>query len=79
MQTPICNIAALKWKRLNMNRENYKVDRKKPKQNNAVSRSKRQMLATPKITNSAATPKLREIYSSKTEWATKVLPKIKEQ
>lgn len=61
-----------------MNRENYKKDRNKPKQNSAISRSKKQMLAKPKVTNSAATPKLREIYSTKIEWATKTLPKLKE-
>jgi len=61
-----------------MNRENYKKDRNKPKQNSAISRSKKRMLAKPKVINSPATPKLREIYSTKIEWATKTLPKLKE-
>ncbi len=61
-----------------MNRANYKVDRNKPKPNNTISRSKKQMLAKPKMINSAATPKLRENYLSKKEWLTKVIPKQKE-
>jgi hypothetical protein len=61
-----------------MNRENYKKDRNKPKQNSAISKSKKRMLAKPKVANSAGTPKLREIYSTKIEWATKTLPKLKE-
>jgi hypothetical protein len=69
----------LKEKRLKMNRANYKVDRNKPKQNSAITRSKKQMLAKPKATTSGAMPKLRQIYSSKTEWATQILPKLKEK
>jgi hypothetical protein len=61
-----------------MNRANYKVDRNKPKVNNTISRAKKQMLAKPTNINSTRTPRLREIYSSKTEWATKILPKLKE-
>ncbi|MCW3999888.1 MAG: hypothetical protein NWE93_06590 [Candidatus Bathyarchaeota archaeon] len=64
---------------MNTNRENYKVDRNKPKPNRGSSKSKKQMLAKPIIANSNATPKLREVYSSKREWATKILPKVKEQ
>ncbi len=62
-----------------MNPEHYKSIRNKPKRNSAVSRSKIQMLAKPTGMNSNAAPKLREIYSTRIEWATKILPKVKEQ
>jgi len=42
----------------------------------SITRAKKQMMAKPKeISN---TPKLRLIYTTKIEWATKVLPKLKE-
>jgi hypothetical protein len=60
-----------------MNRESYKTKRKgQPKRNPTMSRSKKQMMAKPKEVSS--TPKLREIYNTKIEWATKILPKLKE-
>jgi hypothetical protein len=65
------------YQRSNMNPENYKINRNKPKRNSAISKSKSRMLAKVKLT-STSTPKLRTIYSTKTEWATKVLPKLKE-
>jgi hypothetical protein len=37
------------------------------------------MLAKPKTSTSAAVPKLREIYSEKIEWATRLIPKPKEE
>jgi hypothetical protein len=61
-----------------MNPENYKSIRNKPKRNNATSRSKSQMLAKVKGSDSTGTSKLRAIYSNKTEWATRTLPKLKE-
>jgi hypothetical protein len=60
-----------------MNPENYKKSRNKPKRNSAISKSKSRMLAQVKLT-STSTPKLRTIYNTKTEWATKILPKLKE-
>jgi len=60
-----------------MNPENYKIVRNKPKRTSAISKSKSRMLAQVKLT-STSTPKLRNIYNTKTEWATKVLPKLKE-
>ena len=60
-----------------MNPKNYKTVRNKPKRNSAISKSKSRMLAKVKLTSTSA-PKLREIYSTKTEWVTKVLPKPKE-
>jgi hypothetical protein len=63
-----------------MNPENYKTKRQgQPKRASALSKSKSSMLANAKTPTSYATPKLCEIYSAKTEWATKVIPKLKEQ
>jgi hypothetical protein len=62
-----------------MNRENYKKSRNKPKNNSKISRAKSQMLAKPKGINSTATPKLQVLYSTKTEWLTNVIPKLKSQ
>jgi hypothetical protein len=59
-----------------MNPDNYKSIRNKPKRNSAISRSKSRMLAKPTV--APATQKLRDNYKSRTEWATKVLPKLKE-
>jgi hypothetical protein len=61
-----------------MNRENYKSKRKgQPKRNSAINRSKRRILAKVKEPNNS--PKLREIYSTKIEWAIKIIPKLKEK
>ncbi len=61
-----------------MNPENYKTKRKgQPKRNSAANRSKRRMLAKAKEPNTS--PKLREIYSTKIEWVTKIMPKVKEE
>jgi hypothetical protein len=62
-----------------MNREKYKSNRNKPKRKSTVSKAKTQMMAKPKTTNSNATPKLRAIYNTRTEWITKVIPKLKEK
>jgi hypothetical protein len=62
-----------------MNRENYKSIRNKPKRKSTVTRAKTQMMAKPKASNSNATPKLRAIYNSRTEWIMKVIPKLKEK
>jgi hypothetical protein len=60
-----------------MNRENYKSKRKgQPKRNRANNRSKSSLVTAAKVWN---TPKLREVYSNRTEWATKMLPKLKEK
>ncbi len=60
-----------------MNPENYKSKRKgQPKRNSAANRAKRRMDAKAKEPNTS--PKLREIYSTRTEWATKIIPKLKE-
>jgi hypothetical protein len=63
-----------------MNPEHYKSKRKgQPKRNGAISRSKSRMLAKAKEWTPITTPKLREIYSTKTEWAIKIIPKLKEK
>ena len=62
-----------------MNRENYKKSRNKPKNNSKITRAKRQVRANPKSANSTGTPKLRALYSAKTEWLTNVIPKPKSQ
>jgi hypothetical protein len=61
-----------------MNPENYKTKRKgQPKRNSAANRSKRRLLAKAKEPNTS--PKLLQIYSTRTEWATKIMPKVKEE
>ena len=62
-----------------MNPEHYKSIRNKPKQNSAISRTKSRMLAMAKEWKPITTPKLRETYSTKIEWATKILPKLQEK
>jgi hypothetical protein len=63
-----------------MNRQSYKTTRKgQPKHVGPRSKCKIQMLAKPKASSSTSTPKLREIYFTKTEWAIKTMPKLKEK
>jgi hypothetical protein len=62
-----------------MNRQNYRPDRKKPKQNNTISKIKKQMLTKPKMITAEASQKLQKAYSTKTEWIAKVIPKQKDQ
>jgi hypothetical protein len=60
-----------------MNREDFKTKRKgQPKQRNSEGRAKRRLSI--KQWTPHTTPRLREIYATKTEWATKKLPKLKE-
>jgi len=63
-----------------MNRENYKSKRSNPTKNSATKKAKTQMKTKPKaITSTASSSKLRAIYNTRTEWATKLIPKAKEQ
>jgi len=62
-----------------MRLERYKSIRKKPKRDTTITKSKKRMLAKPKISPAATAPKLREIYSEKIEWATNLIPKPKEE
>ncbi len=59
-----------------MNPENYKSIRNKPKRNTSISKSKSRMLAKP--TMAPATQTLRDNYKNRTEWVTKIIPKLKE-
>jgi hypothetical protein len=60
-----------------MNPQNYKSIRNKPKRASGLTKAKARMNAKVALT-STATPKLRTIYNTRTEWATKTLPKLKE-
>jgi len=62
-----------------MNRENYKIKRNKPKSNSKISKAKSQMLTKPRGVTLTSTKGLRKTYSTKTEWITNVIPKLKEQ
>jgi hypothetical protein len=62
-----------------MNRESYKTKRKgQPKKDNSFSKAQRERAAKPKTSSSTSTPKLREIYFTKTEWAIKIMSKLKQ-
>jgi hypothetical protein len=59
--------------------EHYKTKRKgQPKRTSKHSTLKRQMLAAVKGRKPITSPKLVEIYSTKTEWMKKAIPKLKE-
>jgi len=62
-----------------MSLEHYKTKRKgQPKRKSKLSDSKSRMLAMAKGSKNITSPKLREAYSTKTEWMKKVVPKLKE-
>jgi len=61
-----------------MNREQYKSIRKKPKRNSEISKYKSRVLAMAKEWKPTTSPKLREAYSTKNEWAINMIPKLKE-
>jgi len=63
-----------------MNPEHYKTMRKgKPKRKDKLSWSKRQMLKAAQEWKPTTSPKLREAYSTKIEWARKLIPKLKKE
>jgi len=63
-----------------MKREHYKPIRKgKPKRKGKISRSKSRMLAVAQGWEPITSPQLREAYSTRIEWARKLLPKLKEE
>jgi len=70
---------ALNWKRLNMNREQYKSIGKKPKRSSKISKNRMRVLATAKEWKPTTSPKLVEAFSTKTEWATNIIPKLREK
>jgi len=62
-----------------MNPANYKTKRQgQPKRTGPLSKRKSSMIAHAKVVTLNTSPVLREIYNTKTEWATKILPKLKE-
>jgi hypothetical protein len=63
-----------------MKPEHYKPMRKgKPKGKGKTSRSQSRMLAAAQRWKPITSPQLREAYSTKIEWATKLIPKLKEE
>ena len=63
-----------------MKPEHYKPIRKgKPTRNGKISRRKSRMLAVAQKWKPITSPRLREAYSTNTEWATKLIPKLKKE
>jgi predicted HTH transcriptional regulator len=63
-----------------MKPEQYKRIRKeKSKRKGKISTSKRRMLAVAKEWKPITSSQLREAYSTKTEWARKLIPKLKKE
>ena len=63
-----------------MKPEHYKPIRKeKPKRKGKTSKSKSRMLAVAKEWKPITSPQLREAYSTKIEWARKLIPKLKKE
>jgi hypothetical protein len=63
-----------------MNFENYKSVRKgKPQRKSKHSGSKSRMLKAVKEWTPMISPKLLEVYSTKTEWVMKIIPKLKKE
>ena len=63
-----------------MKPEDYKAIRaEKPKRKGKLSTRKRRMLARSQEWNPITHPQLREAYSSKIEWARKLIPNLKKE
>jgi hypothetical protein len=62
-----------------MNPEHYKSIRKKPKRKSKISGSKSRMVKAAQEWKPTTSPKLHEAYSTKTEWARKIIPKLKKE
>ena len=63
-----------------MKAEDYRsISTEKPKRKGKLSTSKRLMLAASQERKSITSPKLCEAYSSKTEWAKNLIPKLKKE
>jgi len=61
-----------------MKPEHYKPIRKeKPKRKGKTSKSRSRMLAVAQEWKPITSPQLREAYSTKIEWARKLIPKLK--
>jgi hypothetical protein len=55
------------------------LKKEKPKQKGKTSTAKRRMLATAQERIPITSPQLREAYSTKTEWAKKLIPTLKKE
>jgi hypothetical protein len=63
-----------------MKPEHHKPIRKeKPKRKGKISRSKSRMLAVAQKWKPNTSPQLREAYSTKTEWAMNLIPKLRKE
>ena len=63
-----------------MKPEHFKPIRKpKPKRRGKIGRFKSRMLAAAQEGKPITSPQLREAYSTKIEWARKLIPKLKEE
>jgi predicted HTH transcriptional regulator len=63
-----------------MKPEHYRPTRKeKPKGKGKISRSKSLMLAVAQEWKPTTSPQLREAYSTKIEWAKRLIPKLKKE
>jgi hypothetical protein len=63
-----------------MKAEDYRPKKtEEPKRKRKLSTRKRRMLARSQEWNPITYPQLREAYSSKTEWVTKLIPKLKKE
>ena len=63
-----------------MKPEHHKPIRKeKPKLKGKISKSKSRMLAVAQEWKPITSPQLREAYSTKIEWARKLIPKLKKE
>jgi len=63
-----------------MKPEHYKPIRKpKPKRKGKIGRLKSRMLAVAQEWKPITSPQLREVYSTKIEWARELIPKLKKE
>jgi hypothetical protein len=63
-----------------MKPEHYKPIRKeKPKRKGKISKLKSRMLAVAQEWKPITSPQLREAYSTKTEWARELIPKLEKE
>jgi hypothetical protein len=63
-----------------MKPEHYRPIRKeKPRRKGKVSSFKSRIRAVPQERKPITSPQLREAYATKTEWATKLMPKLKNE
>jgi predicted HTH transcriptional regulator len=55
------------------------ITKEEPKRKGKISARKNQILAAAQKWKPITSPQLREAYSTKIEWATKLLPKLKKE